>query len=259
MAEPVPRNLVSFAEALAERSRAILVQRFRSALAVEHKADDTPVTAADREVETALRQAIGTRFPEHGVLGEEHGAERLDAEWVWVLDPIDGTRPFATGNPLFVTLIALLHRGRPVVGVIDAPIPRERWVGAAGHGTKWNGTRVAVRARRPLAEAVLYAAVPRDDAGLAGYRRLTKAVRWTVHDQDGYAYGLLARGGVDLVVEPELEPYDWCALAPVVEGAGGWIAHWDGTPLGLEGDGTVVAATDRALADEAVAQMQREG
>ena len=119
-----------------------------SRLAVDDKPDLSPVTIADRDAEAAMRRLIAARFPDHGIIGEEFGREREDAEFVWVLDPIDGTKSFISGVPLFGTLIALARRGRPILGIIDQPISRERWIGAAGRPTLFNGAPVRVPALR---------------------------------------------------------------------------------------------------------------
>lgn len=245
---------VAFALDLADRARAVLRKRFRSVVDYELKADETPVTAVDREIEELFRERIGRTFPAHGILGEEYGAESLDAECVWVLDPIDGTKAFASGKPLFGSLIALVENGRPSVGVIECPATEERWLGIDGHAgvagaeARFNGRPCRVRAPRPLGKSVLYTVVLEQP----GYRALARAAQWVVHDADCYAYGLLANGTVDVVVENRLGPHDWCALAPVVRGAGGVLRHWGGEAVGLVGDGSLVAASSEALATEAL-------
>src|SRR5512134_45470 len=148
------------AERMADAVRPIVLSYFRGTVPTDAKADSTPVTAADRDAETRMRQMIEEAFPGHGILGEEHGSVRLDAEDVWVLDPIDGTKSFITGKPLFGTLIALVHRGRPVVGVIDAPALGERWVGIEGQPTTLNGAIVTVRPCPALEQAWVYATAP---------------------------------------------------------------------------------------------------
>lgn len=257
MSAPPRNEHVDLALELADRARAVLRARFRTPVDEELKDDATPVTAVDREVEELLRERIRRAFPGHGILGEEHGAEGLDAEHVWVLDPIDGTKAFASGKPLFGSLIALVERGRPTVGVIECPATEERWLGvdpspgsggSVAAGAWHDGAPCRVRAPRGLADAVLYT-IPLD---LPGYRALRDGTRWTVHDADCYAYGLLASGTVDVVVESGLAPYDCCALAPVVRGAGGTIREWSGRGVGLVSDGTLVAASTPELATEAL-------
>ncbi len=250
---------LALAARLADVSGAIIRRYFRRPIAIDQKADRTPVTIADRAAETAMRRLITARFPDHGILGEEHGGARLDADYVWVLDPIDGTKSFISGVPLFGTLIALTYRGKPVLGLIDQPILRERWIGAAGHKTTFNGKAVKSRACRRLDAATLYATSPemfqkRDAAAFARLRREVKLARFGA---DCYAYALLASGFVDLVVEADLKPYDFCALAPVIEGAGGTITDWLGKKLNLASDGRVVAAASRALGRQARAVLGR--
>jgi inositol-phosphate phosphatase/L-galactose 1-phosphate phosphatase/histidinol-phosphatase len=247
---------ITLAEHLAETAGAVARRHFRQPLAIEDKPDHTPVTVADREAEAAMRALIEARFPGDGILGEEYGAVRAGADRVWVLDPIDGTKSFIAGIPLFGILIALVENGAPVLGVIDQPILRERWVGVAGQPTLRNGVAVRGRACADLAAASLYATAP-DMFGTdsPAFERLRGAVKATRFGADCYAYAQLAGGFIDLVVEADLKPYDYCALVPVIDGAGGEITDWRGRPLGLHSDGRVVAAGDPALAAKARAVL----
>ncbi len=246
------RSYAAFAAELAEASGAVIRRHFRRPLAVEVKADASPVTIADRETERALRALIGARYPDHGIIGEEFDAERPNAPLVWALDPIDGTKSFVTGKPLFGTLIALLWQGRPVLGVVDHPIMGERWVGQAGEPTRLNGEAAQVRPCAELSRAALYASHPDmfRGADAVSFSRVAKAVALPLFGGDCYAYGLLASGFVDLIVEATLGPDDYFALVPVVEGAGGIITDWDGQALHMGSDGRVVAAGEIALGDE---------
>jgi histidinol-phosphatase len=257
MTEKVTAAHLALAGALADKAGAILRRYFRSDLLVESKHDNTPVTVADREAEAEMRALIEARFPDHGVLGEEHGRTRPEADYVWVIDPIDGTKSFISGVPLFGVLIALTFKGVPVLGVIDQPILRERWSGAEGRKTTLNGKPVATRACSALADATLYATSPDmfADADADAFARVRKAVKLARYGADCYAYALLAAGFIDLVVEAGLKPYDFCALAPVVEGAGGEMSDWAGDALSLHSDGRVVAAGDPALAAAARAAL----
>ncbi len=248
-----PEAFVALAERLAERAREITSRYFRSALTVEDKPDRTPVTVADRETETALRALIAEAFPAHGMIGEEHGAERADADHVWVLDPIDGTKRFATGHAQFGTLIALLREGRPILGIIDMPELNERWVGAAGRPTLHHdrrGTRVAhCRACPGPERAAFYTTAPEMFEGPdeAAFARVRDATRMILYGGECYAYGLLASGHADLVIEADMDAYDFLSHVPVVEGAGGVISDWRGAPLGLETDGRTLAAATPEL------------
>jgi inositol-phosphate phosphatase/L-galactose 1-phosphate phosphatase/histidinol-phosphatase len=250
-------EFLRLAEALADAAGAAIRPCFRAPIAVDDKPDSTPVTAADRAAESAMRELIERRFPEHGILGEEFGRVRPEAEFVWVLDPIDGTKSFISGVPLFGTLIALARRGRPILGVIDQPISRERWVGAMGRPTTLNGAAIRVRPCRDLAAATLFATSPDMFAGAdaPAFARLKAAVKLARFGADCYAYGLVAAGFVDLVAEAQLKPYDFCPMAPIVEGAGGVVTDWQGAALDLAADGHVLAAGDHALHRAALALL----
>jgi len=252
---PVDETHLAFADRLADAAGAVARRYFRQKLAVDDKADTSPVTVADREAEAAMRALIAAEYPEHGIFGEEHGAERIDAELVWVLDPIDGTKSFISGVPLFGTLIALLHRGWPVLGIIDQPISHERWHGLAGHPSTLNGAPIRTRGCERLAAATLFAGSPdqfRGSKDEAAYRRLVGSVKLTRYNGDCYAYGLLAAGFIDVVCEAGLKPYDFCAVLPVIEGAGGIMTGWDGKKLRLDSGGHVVAAGDRRAHEAAL-------
>ena len=248
---------LSFAAELADAAGQAIRPYFRQALRVDDKSDLTPVTAADRAAEQAMRELIERRFPEHGIVGEEFGRVREDAESVWVLDPIDGTKSFISGVPLFGTLIALTESGQPVVGVIDQPISRERWIGAAGRPTTLNGVPIRCRPCAGLAAATLFATTPEMFPGsdAAAFARVSAAAKLTRYGADCYAYGLVAAGFVDLVVEASLKPHDFCAMAPIVEGAGGVATDWRGARLGLSSDGRVVVAGDYRTHQAALALL----
>ncbi|WP_119169367.1 histidinol-phosphatase [Algihabitans albus] len=243
----------AFAEELADAARVVTRRYFRTAVTVDSKADESPVTIADRETEARLRDLIARRFPDHGIVGEEHGSDRRDAEFVWVLDPIDGTKAFITGNPLFGTLIALTRGGRSILGVIDMPILGERWLGADGRTAEHidaSGRRPArSRACPSLDGAVLQSTHPDMFAGpdLEAFLRLDREVAMTRYGGDCFSYGQLSSGFIDLVVEAGLQPYDFMALLPVVEGAGGRATDWNGAPLTLDSDGYMLATGDPEL------------
>jgi histidinol-phosphatase len=250
--EPSPPllELQTFAQQLADVAAEIVRRYYRSPVVIESKPDASPVTIADREAERAMRDLIRARYPDHGIEGEEFGAEGGDALLVWHLDPIDGTKSFITGRPLFGTLVGLSRGGRPLLGVIDQCILGERWQGVAGGGASWNGRPIRVRACPSLGEAVLYATTPlmfAPGAERAAFERVQDAVRYPLFGGDCYAYGLLAMGFVDLIVEADLDPHDFMALVPVVEGAGGIMTDWQGQPLGPASDGRIVAAGDSRL------------
>lgn len=240
-------TLLAVASELADAAGAAIRPYFRRPLAVDDKPDLTPVTAADRAAELTMRRLIECRFPGHGIVGEELGRVREDAELVWVLDPIDGTKSFISGVPLFGTLIALTRNGEPILGIIDQPISGERWVGAAGRPTTLNGAAIRCRECSDVAPATLFATTPDMFHGpdAAAFARLSAAAKLTRFGADCYAYGLLASGFIDLVVEASLKPYDFCAMIPIVEGAGGIATDWRGGRLTLASDGHVLVAGDR--------------
>jgi inositol-phosphate phosphatase / L-galactose 1-phosphate phosphatase / histidinol-phosphatase len=252
-----PGAFLTFAQRLADAAGEVIRPYFRKPLAIRDKADLSPVTVADREAEETMRALIEGHFPEHGILGEEFGGVREDAELVWVLDPIDGTKSFISGVPLFGTLIALTRDGRPILGIIDQPISRERWTGASGRPTTLNGAPIRSRACLRLAAATLFSTTPDMFKGedAASFARVSEAVKLTRFGADCYAYGLLAAGFVDLVLEASLKPYDFCAMVPVVQGAGGVATDWQGDGLDLSSDGHILVAGDRRTHDAALALL----
>ena len=201
---------------------------------------------------------IEDAYPDHGIYGEEHGSVRLDSTYVWVLDPIDGTKSFVTGRPTFGSLIALLRDGEPIVGIIEMPALGERWVGAEGRPTTFNGKPARTRACPELADAWLYATSPEMFVGpdSDAFKRLRMQSRAAIYGADCYAYGLLANGTVDLVCEASMQPYDYCAVVPVITGAGGVVSDWRGQTLGLESDGRVLASGDAKTHAAALAVLR---
>lgn len=262
MDEPAPDSFLPLAEQLAEKSGAIIRRYFRAeaaTLQAESKSDESPVTIADRAAEEAMRALIEAQYPDHGIFGEEFGFVRTDAEFAWVLDPIDGTRAFVTGMPIFGTLIALMRNGRPVLGVINQPILNECWIGVEGRQTTLNGKPVSTSGVTRLADAAQYSTDP-DMFAHGNDRAKVDAVLAEVKSKryggDCYAYALLASGFVDLVVEAKLKIYDFMPLVPVVEGAGGVMTDWNGAPLTQESDGHVVAAATTECHAAALAHLR---
>jgi histidinol phosphatase-like enzyme (inositol monophosphatase family) len=251
------QEAAAFAESIVNEAGVIALRYFRRPIAVEAKADASPVTEADRQIEALIRRRIRERYPSHGLLGEEHGRDAGSSSLTWVIDPIDGTKSFISGMPTFGTLIALLDGETPLLGIIDHPALRQRWVGRAGKPTRSNGAVCRTRACTSLADAVLYATTPDMFKGAARkqFEDVSGRARMRRFGGDCYAYALLASGFIDAVIEAQLKPYDYMALVPVIEGAGGVIADWRGRPLGLKGDGRVVAAATPALHRELVERL----
>lgn len=244
----------------ADAAGGVIRPLFRTGVTADLKGDQSPVTVADRHAESAMREILAQKFPDHGILGEEFGLDRPEARLRWVLDPIDGTRAFITGRPVFGTLLGLLDGDTPILGVIDQPITGERWIGAAGRATMFRGPfggNVGCRRCPSLATAELSCTTPEmfAAADLPRWQRLAGAVGRTSFGGDCYAYGLLALGQLDVIAEATLKVWDWAALAPVIEGAGGSLTDWQGGVLRPDGDGRTLAVGDRTLLAQAVALL----
>ena len=252
-----PKEFLAVAQTAADLAGGMLRERFRRPVRVEDKADGSPVTEVDRAVEAALRDLLRRRLPEQGVIGEEFPAEQAGAEFVWIIDPLDGTKDFLLGLPLFGCLIALAHQGEIVLGLADQPVTRDRWLGAAGHGTTLNGAPARTRACPTLAAA---------QASTMGYdtfcrqaaphlQPLRRTCAGLVTADSFYVFGLLASGHVDLVASAGFALHDYAALDAIVRNAGGAMTDWQGQRLGLHSDGSVLAVGDAALLAPAMALL----
>ncbi|CAI0437929.1 unnamed protein product, partial [Linum tenue] len=252
---------------LADASGEVIRKYFRKKFEILDKDDSSPVTIADRAAEEAMISIILEHFPSHAIYGEENGwqCKEKSSDFVWVLDPIDGTKSFITGKPLFGTLISLLFKGKPILGIIDQPILRERWIGMVGRRTTLNGEEISTRGCLQLSQAYLYTTSPHLFSGDAveAFARVRDKVKVPLYGCDCYAYALLASGYVDLVIESGLKPYDFLALIPVIEGAGGIITDWEGRDLSWEASQdckapsfNVVAAGDRQIHQQALDALQ---
>ena len=248
------REYLPLVHQLADASGAVILRYFRQTLAIEdkdHVAGYSPVTVADREAESTIRALIEEACPGHGILGEEYGHERQGARFTWVIDPIDGTKAFISGMTTWGTLIALQDRGEGIIGVLNQPFLGERFVGH-GEGAYLDDRRLATRACPELSGAVLYATEPDmfTPSERAAFDSLAARVRLRRFGADCYAYGMLAAGFIDLVVEASMNLWDIAALIPIVEGAGGLVTAWDGGPVGS--DGRVLAVGDPRLHESAL-------
>ncbi len=248
---------LSFAAELADDVRPLALSYFRTPMQVAAKDDASPVTMADRLIEARLRERISARFPSHGIYGEEMGVKAGDA-FTWVIDPIDGTKSFITGFPLFGTLIGLTYNQRPFCGLIDIPVMGERWMARPGLSI-FAGRRSRVSDCHRVADARFYTTSPDTfaKADRECFERLSRATQLRRFGGDCYIYGLLASGHCDLVLEAGLQPYDYMALVPIVEEAGGRITDWHGAPLSAESGGHVLASATPALHDEALVLINR--
>jgi inositol-phosphate phosphatase/L-galactose 1-phosphate phosphatase/histidinol-phosphatase len=241
------QEFVTFAKGMADEAGNIIRQYFRQPFDIETKADDSPVTIADRAVEQRLREMIEKQRPDDGIFGEEFARKPSKNGLTWVIDPIDGTKSFMIGRPTFGTLIALWEGNTPLLGIIDQAISGERWIGADGV-TTFNGQAVKTRACTHLKSACTASTTPAmfkgDDALWKQFDTQTRMMAW---GGDCYMYGLLASGFLDICIEASLKPYDYAAVVPVVQNAGGWISDYDGKPLTLESEGKVIALGDKTL------------
>ena len=246
-------DFAAFVNELATVSGETILPFFRTALSIEDKGRGgsfDPVTAADHAAETVMRALIRRTFPDHGIIGEEYGQERADAEYVWVLDPIDGTKSFISGMPAWGTLIGLMRSGEPVFGMMSQPFTRERFSGGGG-AARYRGPAgerdLRVRPCSRLSEAILFTTSPRlmNDADRKSFGRVEDAVRLSRYGGDCYAYCMLAAGHVDLVIETELKPYDVLPLVPIIIGAGGMITSWEGGAP--HAGGRIIAAGDKRM------------
>lgn len=243
-------TLIDFAQYLADEAAKKTTPLFRNVNS-ELKADGSLVSDADREAEDVMRKLIAVNFPTHGVFAEEFPNTNTDAEYVWVLDPIDGTSSFLAGRPTFGTLIALLHHGEPVLGLIDQPIAKERWLGANDE-TKFGMKTLYSRKCDKVSDAFFATTSPflfeqQDKPKIA---ELAEKCRQTIYGGDCYNYAQLAHGYVDVIVESGLKPFDYLPLVKVVENAGGIITDWNGNSLNLQSEGKVVACGDKNLHDK---------
>ena len=247
---------IAIAHRLADAAADAVRPHFRSGVSSERKGDSTPVSLADRAAEEAMRAILRELAPDDTVIGEEFGATAGTSGRSWVLDPIDGTTSFLAGRPIFGTLVALVVDGWPVLGLIDQPILRERWVGATGRQTTFNGKPAHTRPCRELADATLATTGPHyfDDHDGGHFMALAARTdhRRMIMGGDCYNYALLASGHVDIVCEAGLKLHDWAALVPVIEGAGGTMCDWNGDPLHAGSTGHVLALGDPARLEDAV-------
>ncbi|HRK98100.1 MAG TPA: inositol monophosphatase family protein [Alphaproteobacteria bacterium] len=239
----------SFALRLADTAAQISLKYFGTPLDIISKQDDTPVTKADREIEQTLRDIIEQERPEDGILGEEFGIKETKNGLTWVIDPIDGTKSFTIARPTFGTLIGLCQNQTPVLGIIDQPILKHRWIGQTGHQSTFNEKLVSCRPCPNLKQAIFGtgSATQISDDDPTRFARIEQACRYTVFQGDCYFYGLMANGFIDTIVENHLGIYDFIALVPIIEGAGGKITDWSGNNKTLEGDPTLLACGDPTL------------
>jgi histidinol phosphatase-like enzyme (inositol monophosphatase family) len=249
------QSLIKLAHQMADTAGDIARRYYRSGFTTDIKDDASPVTVADRAIEMALRNIVEHYRPDDGIVGEEFGVETSTSGYTWVFDPIDGTKSFTIGRPTFGTLIALCEGDKPILGIIDQPILKERWIGAKGEPTLFNGQPVKTRPCPALARSVIGTGSA-SQIGVDLCSQLEESSSYMVYQGDCYFYGLLANGWMDACVEHHLKVYDYLALVPVIEGAGGKVTDWDGNELTLRSGPTLAAAGDPALHDYLLTLIQ---
>ena len=247
-----PKEYVDFINILAEESSKILLKYFRTKLKIDSKIDNTPVTIADKECESLIRDIILKKYPKHGILGEEHKDINPNNEFVWVIDPIDGTRSFIGGHKDFGTLIALLHNKKPILGIINCPAHQERWIGINNLSTTFNGNIVNTSGIKKLKDSyVLTSGLYFDDKIFrTSFEKIIERAKYYSFGGDCYMYGMLATGLIDIVIEDTLKIWDYMALIPVIEGAGGVVTDKYNKKITLDSKGSIIATANPELHNE---------
>lgn len=256
----VNQEFIDFANYLADISAEVAQKYFRSQNTGEiTKEDDSPVTKADRGIEELIRKEINKKYPDHGIIGEEFEDTKIDADYVWILDPIDGTSSFIIGRPLFGTLIALTYKGESILGIVNQPITKERWVGAKGQGSFFNGNKIQTRNCTEISNSLMCASSSfyfknEDEKMFKELCKLTKyqKIGGVIYGGDCYSYASLASGFIDIVIDPGLQVHDYAALQPIITEAGGVITDFQGNDLNLKSDVRLVACANKELHEKVI-------
>ena len=244
----------TFANFLADETAKITMNYFRQKLDIETKKDETPVTIADKEAELNIRKLIHDKYPTHGILGEEFESSNIDSDFLWVIDPIDGTRSFIAGHKDFGSLISLLYKNEPIIGIIDCPAHNERWLGIKGASTTCNGKIINTSKKKSIKDCYAFTSgLYFDNPDFReGFNKVIKKIKYYRMGGDCYMYGMLASGLIDIVVEDTLKAYDYMALIPVIQGAGGIISDKNGNKISLNSDGSLVACCSENIHNETI-------
>ncbi len=245
-------EFVSFANTLADKSAEVIMHYFRRQFNIETKEDNTPVTIADKKSEEKIRELIEQTYPSHGIVGEEYEEVNFDSEFTWVIDPIDGTQSFIAGHKDFGTLIALLQNNKPILGIINCPAHQERWIGIHNEPTTLNGIVVSTSSIQKIKDGYAFTSglYFKDDKFKKGFDKIIQRAKYYRFGGDCYMYGMLASGLIDVVIEDTLKIYDYMALIPVIEGAGGVVSDKNNKAITLESDGSFVATANTTLHKE---------
>jgi len=247
-------EFISFANILADESAKVIMEYFRQTLTIENKDDDTPVTIADKKSELKIRELINKAYPSHGILAEEFDDTNLDSEYIWVIDPIDGTRSFIAGHKDFGTLIALLYKKKPVLGIINCPAHSERWIGIENQITTLNGKKIKTSQKKSIEDCytITTGLYLEDEIFRNAFENIIKKSKDYILRGDCYMYGMLSSGLVDIVFEDTLKAHDYMALVPVIQGAGGVISDKFNNPITLDSDGSVLATANSLIHKQAI-------
>ena len=247
-------ELTDFSKHLADESEKIIKKYFRTTLNVDRKEDKSPVTIADKEVELKIRDIIKTNYPEHGILGEEFDQTNIESEYIWVIDPIDGTRSFIAGHKDFGTLIALVYNNKPIVGIINCPMHNERWVGIINKETTMNNKVVKTSKTTVINESYFCTSglYLEDDHFKKSCDKIINKSKYYRLGGDCYMYGMIASGLIEIVLEDTLKTHDYMALIPVIEGAGGVVTDKYGSPVTINSDGSIVASANKSLHNQII-------
>ncbi len=247
-------EFISFANVLADESAKVIMEYFRQTFTVENKDDDTPVTIADKKSELKIRELINKAYPSHGILAEEFDNTNLDSEFIWVIDPIDGTRSFIAGHKDFGTLIALLYKKKPVLGIINCPAHNERWIGIENQITTLNGKKTKTSQKKLIEDCytITTGLYLEDEIFRNAFKSIIKKSKDYILRGDCYMYGMLSSGLVDVVFEDTLKAHDYMALVPIIQGAGGVITDKFNNPITLDSDGSVLATANSLIHKQAI-------
>ena len=241
-------QLLEFANSFADLSREILKANYFKNFKIEKKIDGSLVTNIDKKIETLFRKKLKKVFPNHGVIGEEFESERAESEYVWIIDPLDGTHSFISGKPLFGTLICCTKNNIPIIGIIDMPILNQRWYGGEGFGVKMNGKKCKyVKKKKKLNQSIISSTslLMFDDKHMDKIKDIYKKFRFPIFGTDCYAYGLLLSGKIDLIIEANMKPWDYMAQVALIRELGASITDWSGKELNINSDGKVVASYEK--------------
>jgi len=247
-------ELLIFSNFLADEAGKITMRYFRNNFDIENKEDFSPVTTADKKTELKIRKLINEKYPTHGILAEEFENKNINSDLLWVIDPIDGTRSFVAGHKDFGTLIALLYKKKPIIGIIDCPAHRERWVGAINKPTRFNGKITKTNSKKATEDcyALTTGLYFENEQFKNGFDKLIKKIKYFRLGGDCYMYGMLSSGLIDIVIEDLLKAHDYMALIPVIEGAGGIVSDKYGNKISLDSDGSIVASCSKTIHDKVI-------